>query len=87
MIKYIMVLVLKMIPMAMKSAILISMASSSPKDITTIRNGVKEAFVFEGFIDFLSFMAINKNQAVSESDFVILNSVSFFEKARVFMAA
>lgn len=60
-------------------------ASSSPKDITTIRNGAEEAIVFEGFIDFLSFMAVHKNQPVSESDFVILNSTSFFEKARPFM--
>lgn len=60
-------------------------ASSSPKDITTIKNKAKEAVVFEGFFDFLSFMAIHKNKAASESDFVILNSVSFFEKARLFM--
>lgn len=60
-------------------------ASSSPKDITTIRNDAEEAIVFEGFTDFLSFMAVHKNQPVSESDFVILNSTSFFEKARPFM--
>jgi len=60
-------------------------ASSSPKDITTFNNGAKEANVFEGFTDFLSFMAIHKNQPQIPSDFVILNSVSFFEKARPFM--
>jgi hypothetical protein len=60
-------------------------ASSSPKDITTFDNGAKEATVFEGFSDFLSFMAIHKNQPQILSDFVILNSVSFFEKARPFM--
>jgi len=60
-------------------------ASSSPKDITTFNNGAKEASVFEGFTDFLSFMAIHKNQPQIPSDFVILNSVSFFEKARSFM--
>lgn len=59
--------------------------SSSPKDITTIKNKAKEAIVFEGFFDFLSFMTIHKNQTANESDFVILNSVSFFEKARPFM--
>jgi DNA primase len=59
--------------------------SSSPKDITTIKNKGKEAIVFEGFFDFLSFMTIHKNQVANESDFVILNSVSFFEKARPFM--
>ncbi|MGN6266622.1 MAG: toprim domain-containing protein [Ginsengibacter sp.] len=59
--------------------------SSSPKDITTIKNKGKEVVIFEGFFDFLSFMTIHKNQAASGSDFVILNSVSFFEKARPFM--
>ena len=60
-------------------------ASSSPKDVTTIRNKAEEAVVFEGFIDFLSFKAIYKNQPVDKSDFVILNSLAFFEKARPFM--
>lgn len=59
--------------------------SSSPKDITTIKNKAKEAAVFEGFFDFLSFIAVHKNQPATESNFVILNSVSFFEKARPFM--
>ncbi len=30
-------------------------------------------------------MALNKNQDQVENDFIILNSVSFFEKARPFM--
>lgn len=60
-------------------------ASSSPKDITTIKNRAEEAFVFEGFMDFLSFKAIYKNQPADNSDFVILNSLAFFEKARPFM--
>ena len=59
--------------------------SSSPKDITTIKNKGKEVVIFEGFFDFLSFMTIHKNQVTNASDFVILNSVSFFEKARPFM--
>lgn len=60
-------------------------AGSSPKDITTFNNGAKEAAVFEGFMDFLSFMAIRKNQQPVQRNFVVLNSVSFFEKARPFM--
>lgn len=60
-------------------------ASSSPKDITTFKNGGVLASVFEGFTDFLSFMAIHKNQPQIKSDYVVLNSVSFFEKARPFM--
>lgn len=60
-------------------------ASSSPKGITTFDNGTKEAVVFEGFTDFLSFKCIHKNEPDNRFDFVVLNSVSFFEKARPFM--
>ncbi|MBT2564691.1 toprim domain-containing protein [Pedobacter sp. ISL-68] len=60
-------------------------ASSSPKDITTFKNGSSEVVVFEGFIDFLSFKAIHKNLPENSQDFVVLNSVSFFERARGFM--
>ena len=60
-------------------------ASSSPKDITMLNNGAKEITVFEGFIDFLSFMAIPKNQSQIQTDFMILNSAAFFEKARPIM--
>jgi DNA primase len=57
-------------------------ASSSPKDITTIQNGAREAQVFEGFMDFLSFKTIHQNQPESNGDFIILNGAAFFEKAR-----
>lgn len=60
-------------------------ASSSPKDITTFTNNASEASVFEGFIDFLSFMVIHKNQSLTMANFVILNSLAFFEKARPFL--
>jgi hypothetical protein len=60
-------------------------ASSSPKDITTFKNGSDEAVVFEGFIDFLSFQVLHKNLPEKSQDFVVLNSVSFFERARLFM--
>ncbi|WP_348813883.1 toprim domain-containing protein [Flavobacterium maritimum] len=60
-------------------------ASSSPKDITTINNNNEEAMVFEGFMDFLSFKATTKNLPEKGQDFVVLNSVSFFERARPFM--
>lgn len=59
--------------------------SSSPKDITTIDKNAGEVKIFEGFFDFLSFIAIHQKQDVSPFDFVILNSVSFFEKARPFI--
>lgn len=57
-------------------------AGSSPKAITTINSSADEAIVFEGFMDFLSFKTIHQNEAENKFDFVILNSVSFFEKAR-----
>ncbi|MCV9926623.1 toprim domain-containing protein [Flavobacterium sp. LS1R49] len=59
--------------------------SSSPKDITTINNGSEQALVFEGFIDFLSYKTTTKNLPENAQDFVVLNSVSFFERARPFM--
>ena len=59
--------------------------SSSPKGITSIDNGTNTVAVFEGFMDFLSFKAMNKQLPENSLNFVILNSVSFFEKARVFM--
>lgn len=60
-------------------------ASNAPKGITTIDHGAEEAIVFEGFTDFLSFMSIHQNNPEDRFDFVILNSVSFFETARPFM--
>ena len=57
-------------------------ASNSPKDITTIQNGSTETTVFEGFFDFLSYQTLPKNQEQKPTDFLILNSLSFFQKAR-----
>ena len=59
--------------------------SSSPKGITTFSNGKNEVIAFEGFMDFISFKAMNKNLPENSQDFVILNSISFFERARSFM--
>lgn len=60
-------------------------ASSSPKGITTFDNSADEVIVFEGFTDFLSFKAIHQNEPEDRFNFVMLNSVSFFETARSFM--
>jgi len=60
-------------------------ASSSPKDITTVKNASDEVTVFEGFMDFLSFKCISRNDLNKTPDFVILNSLSLFEKARPFL--
>jgi hypothetical protein len=60
-------------------------ASSSPKDVTMFNHGGKEVSVFEWFTDFLSFTAMHQNKLKTVSDFLVLNSVSFFEKAGPFM--
>jgi DNA primase len=51
------------------------------KDITTIMNAEekkKECVVFEGFMDFLSYLTIKPNTG---KDFIILNSVALTDKA------
>ncbi|HEY0054300.1 MAG TPA: toprim domain-containing protein [Pedobacter sp.] len=58
--------------------------SSSPKGITSIKIGAGEVAVFEGFFDFLSYLAL-KNTEQLQQDFLILNSLSFFEKAQALM--
>lgn len=60
-------------------------ASSSPKGITTFDNRASEVIVFEGFTDFLSFKAIHQQDPEDHFNFVVLNSVSFFETARPFL--
>jgi hypothetical protein len=59
--------------------------SSAPKDSTTFENNTKKVAVFEGFFDFLSFQTICQHQEPPPISFVVLNSVSLFEKARPFM--
>ncbi len=59
--------------------------SGSPKGITTFQNSTEEVIVFEGFMDFLTFKTIHQNLEESRYDFLVLNSISFFETARTFM--
>lgn len=54
--------------------------SSSPKDLRHIKSGAEQVAVFEGFFDFLSFLTYLQNQQLG-MDYLILNSLSFFEKA------
>ena len=60
--------------------------SSSPKDITLISsNSTKEVLVFEGFFNFLSWQTIHQKDILLpklQPNFLILNSLSFFEKAK-----
>lgn len=55
--------------------------SSSPKDITLIKNDVENVSVFEGFFNFLSYLTIHQKQEQPATDFLILNSASFFDKS------
>lgn len=57
-------------------------ARSSPKGITTIQNDYEKVSVLEGFFDFLSYPTIHAELVLAETDYVILNSLSSFEKAR-----
>jgi hypothetical protein len=59
--------------------------SSSPKGITHFKNGGSEVAVFEGFFNFLSFQKLHQYTSLQKTDFLILNSLSFFEKTRPIM--
>lgn len=60
-------------------------SSSSPKGIRFIDQGADNVSVFEGFFDFLSFVSLSKEQRPNLTNFLVLNSLSFFEKARPMM--
>jgi len=59
--------------------------SSAPKDISFIDNRTEQIIVFEGFFNYLSFQAINKNQQSPLTNCLILNSLAFLEKSRPLM--
>jgi hypothetical protein len=59
--------------------------SSAPKGITHLKGGHQTVAVFEGFFNFLSFQTQHQTSPVPATDFLILNSLSFFEKARPIM--
>ncbi|MEO8254323.1 MAG: toprim domain-containing protein [Flavobacterium sp.] len=55
--------------------------SSSPKDITFIDTQAKSVHVFEGFFDYLSYKMMNQKSVDLQTNFLILNSLSFFNKS------
>jgi hypothetical protein len=55
-----------------------------PKEITTIKNGHSACLAFEGFWDFLSFLALQKTET-TRYDVAILNSVANVNKALPFL--
>lgn len=55
-----------------------------PKNITTINNGSDTVMVFEGFMDFLSYLSL-KNRPSPSIDTTVLNSVANLQKAVPFL--
>ena len=58
---------------------------STPKHITTIDNGSDRALAFEGFMDFLSYLTIKRNDSPT-CNIAVLNSVANVQKAVSFLA-
>ncbi len=59
--------------------------SSSPKATTFIDNGASEVSVYEGFFSFLSFLVIHQEKDLPLTNYLVLNSLSFFKKSRELM--
>jgi hypothetical protein len=59
--------------------------SSSPKDVTLINQNSNKISVFEGFFSFLSFQSFHQGKAQQSTNFLVLNSLAFFEKSRSVM--
>jgi len=59
--------------------------SSSPKYVNYIDNESAAINVFEGFFDFMSYQTIQKNQEQPLTNFLVLNSLSFFERSLLLM--
>jgi len=60
--------------------------SSSPKYISYLDNKATDRLtVFEGFFDFLSYHSIHLNQEQALTNFLVLNSLSFFERSLLLM--
>jgi hypothetical protein len=56
--------------------------SSSPIDVTLIeQNNSNNIAVFEGFFSFLSYQTFHQNNPAQLTNFLVLNSLSFFEKS------
>lgn len=59
--------------------------SSSPKYVTYYDNKANNITCFEGFFDFLTYQAIHSNQRLPKSNFLVLNSLSFFTRSLLLM--
>ncbi|MDH7462173.1 CHC2 zinc finger domain-containing protein [Chitinophagaceae bacterium 26-R-25] len=61
--------------------------SSSPKTSSFFDNGKTVVTVFEGFFNFLSYLTIEQDNPYAITNYLVLNSLSFFQKAREKMEA
>ena len=57
------------------------------KDITTLKNGKDKVVLFEGFMDFLSYLTLKKqaNRAIQDVNYCILNTTANLEKSYPFL--
>lgn len=63
-----------------------SKISFAPKDVTLIQSkNTQSLLVFEGFIDFLSFIELNQSKNIIVSNFLILNSTVNIKKSNHFI--
>ncbi|WP_247237700.1 toprim domain-containing protein [Telluribacter sp. SYSU D00476] len=60
-------------------------SSLAPKDISFLDNGRAKLSVFEGFMDFLSYQMLPVFH-VADSDYLILNSLSFLSRTPAYIA-
>jgi hypothetical protein len=60
-------------------------ASSSPKYISYFNNKADNITVFEGFFDFMSYQSLHQNQEQLLTNFLVLNSTSFFQRSLLLM--
>ena len=59
--------------------------SSSPKYVSYLKNNANKISVFEGFFDFLSYRTIHQKDDQYLTNFLVLNSLSFFERSLLLM--
>lgn len=59
--------------------------SSAPKDITCLGSGSGAVHVFEGFMDFLSYVTLHPYEDPRSVDFVVLNGAGLFDRALPFL--
>jgi DNA primase len=59
--------------------------SNSPKYVSYLDNNAGNITVFEGYFDFLSYQSIHQNKEYHLTNFLVLNSLSFFERSLLLM--